>query len=117
MNPRAIGRAPNSCSISGGILGVSLVLGCNGLIWVAPDVSTASDPGGGVPTPADVGDTAQSVDMKVREALCRTTNAIRCLADLKLAVYPSAILDVIKARPSQQPYSPLLHQPRLEIWW
>eukprot|EP00877_Chromochloris_zofingiensis_P000115 jgi/Chrzof1/10103/Cz04g27050.t1 len=68
-------------------LGVDVILGLNGLIWVAPHVERGE---GGAPLP-----TANIAGFSAaqREATCRVSNAIRALAALCLQIYPSTIMD------------------------
>jgi len=70
-----------------GDTGASLILGCNGLIWVAPSAALAVDSRGAG------GEADPPSALASREAVCRAANCIRCLASLHLPVYPAAILE------------------------
>lgn len=67
--------------------GVDLVLGINGLLWVAPHF-TRPDDGTAPQVPAF---TKQQI-----ESSCRVANAIRALARLYLSIYPTTIVDTIE---------------------
>uniref|UniRef100_A0A7S1SQH6 Ribosomal RNA-processing protein 4 n=1 Tax=Tetraselmis chuii TaxID=63592 RepID=A0A7S1SQH6_9CHLO len=80
--------------------GVSMILGCNGLIWVAPTANFTTDAdevGQGDGVAAMDTSNGEAVPREVREAVCRVTNCIRCLSALNLAVHPTAIMAVYKA--------------------
>lgn len=92
--------------------GASMILGCNGLIWVAPSTSFATDtepgPVKSVETAAGASDAqGHSVPLETREAVCRVVNSIRCLGGLNLAVHPSSIMTVYKVYPLSPSSVPL----------
>ncbi|KAG1666777.1 hypothetical protein FOA52_004613 [Chlamydomonas sp. UWO 241] len=67
-------------------IGVDLILGCNGLIWVSPSSSGAQ--AGDAPAIA-----GQRFNRQQIEATTRVANAVRALAALYLPIYPATIMD------------------------
>ncbi|KAG2484794.1 hypothetical protein HYH03_016447 [Edaphochlamys debaryana] len=86
-------------------LGVELIIGCNGLVWVAPlrpDRAAASADGGagaGADGDADGAEPPPPPPpSRVQlEVVCRLSNAIRVLTRLYMHVYPAAVLAVYEA--------------------
>lgn len=82
-------------------LGVDLILGCNGFIWI----SAACAPGNkdnlqvsGAVTALEspvVGDS--SLQLEVRERICRLANSVRVLGALGLLVSPESIIQTYEA--------------------
>mmetsp|Transcript_31083 Transcript_31083/g.69022 ORF Transcript_31083/g.69022 Transcript_31083/m.69022 type:complete len:304 (+) Transcript_31083:149-1060(+) len=66
-------------------IGVDLILGCNGLLWVAPHFKKPEDG----TTPIEV----PQFTLQQIQAATRAANAIRALAKLYLAIYPATIMD------------------------
>lgn len=66
-------------------IGVELILGVNGNVWVAPYMQRKED--GSLPDPLP------AFDQEARRAVCRAAGAVRALAKLYLMVYPAAIVD------------------------
>lgn len=81
-------------------LGVQLIMGCNGLVWVAPLLGGGAGSGA---QDADAGEedaeqtaaqaaAAPAVSKTQLEVVCRLANSIRTLARLYMPVYPAAVL-------------------------
>ena len=79
-----------------GNLGVSIILGCNGMIWVA--AQTAPHANGHAAEQGGSSETESVITPQQREAVCRVANAVRVLAVLSMLIFPSSIMDVCKAR-------------------
>ena len=76
--------------------GVSIILGCNGMIWVAARAQQQANSSAAV---GDASSTAEpAVTPQQREAVCRVANAVRVLAALSMLMSPSSIMDVCKVR-------------------
>jgi hypothetical protein len=71
--------------------GVELILGVNGMVWVAPYVQRRDD--GSLPDPLP------AFGAEARQAVVRVAGAIRALAQLHLMVYPAAISETCVERP------------------
>ena len=72
--------------------GVNIILGCNGMIWVAANTEnsqSASPAHQPQPNKADV-------SLSQRVAVCRVANAVRLLSMLNMLIFPSSILNVCK---------------------
>lgn len=87
-----------------------MILGCNGLIWVAPTANFTTDAeeivqdtSSSTPTASGgaVSDNTPPVPKDTREAVCRVTNSIRCLSALNLAIHLSTIMSVYKVRSTE----------------
>ncbi|XP_024372197.1 exosome complex component RRP4 homolog isoform X1 [Physcomitrium patens] len=81
-------------------LGVDLILGCNGFIWIAG----TSAPGqkdnkrsGSVVTSASAAEGESAVQFEVRERICRLANSVRVLGALGLLVSPESIIQTYEA--------------------
>jgi hypothetical protein len=75
-------------------IGVELILGVNGNVWVAPYMQRRED--GSLPDPLP------AFDVEARRAVCRAAGAVRALAQLYLMVYPAAIVDTYELSVAQQ---------------
>ncbi|KAK9824034.1 hypothetical protein WJX72_007172 [[Myrmecia] bisecta] len=77
-------------------LGVDVILGCNGLVWVTPHVAGAPAAAADQTSEPDT-DVEPSVSAKQRAAVCRTANALRALGALGISITPATIEDTCKA--------------------
>ena len=69
-------------------LGVDLILGCNGFIWVS-----AASPGNKEGAKSQ----SSAVDGEVRERICRFANSVRVLGVLGLLISPISIMQTYEA--------------------
>merc|ERR1711865_142308 len=67
--------------------GVTLILGCNGYVWVAPPTQSTASSG------ESESEAADAVTLSTREAICRVRNAISTLAAAELMIFPATIMD------------------------
>ena len=75
--------------------GLTMILGCNGLVWLAPSYESSI---------AAVGNTAvpeqhaanESASAAERESISRAANAVRLLASLSMNISPASLLSVCK---------------------
>ena len=74
-------------------LGVEVLLGCNGFVWVGARSAATGEGGDG-----DESETKGKgvVSRERRERVCRVANAVRVLSALFLAIHPPAIEDVAR---------------------
>ena len=79
-----------------GSLGVSVILGCNGMIWVAAQAAPHAN--GHAAEQSGGSGAALVIGPQQREAVCRVANAVRVLAALSMLIFPSSIMHVCKAR-------------------
>ena len=77
-----------------GVCNVRVILGTNGLVWVAPD-RTVALPEGGTEVPEGAADTP-CTDAE-REAICRTHNAMKALVAVFVLITPASIEAVVDA--------------------
>lgn len=79
-------------------LGVDLILGCNGFIWVSaaasPSSSSSAAAGNKDNLPVAAAD---GVQFEVRERICRLANSVRVLGALGLLVSPDSIMQTYDA--------------------
>ncbi|KAG0593112.1 hypothetical protein M758_1G298800 [Ceratodon purpureus] len=79
-------------------LGVDLILGCNGFIWIS-----AASPGNKDNLPGSVATSASAVvgesplQFEVRERICRLANSVRVLGALGLLISPDSIMQTYEA--------------------
>ncbi|KAG2445678.1 hypothetical protein HXX76_000286 [Chlamydomonas incerta] len=89
-------------------LGVELIIGCNGLVWVAPlrpdrlAAANAAAGGGGAAADEDEAAAAAAAappppSRTQLEVVCRMANAIRVLTRLYMPVYPASIMATYEA--------------------
>ncbi|EFJ51079.1 hypothetical protein VOLCADRAFT_73556 [Volvox carteri f. nagariensis] len=84
-------------------LGVELIIGCNGLVWVAPlrpdraAAAAAADIGADAADAAAEAPVAPPPSKGQLEVVCRMANAIRVLTRLYMPVYPASIMAVYEA--------------------
>ncbi|KAK9908925.1 hypothetical protein WJX75_004740 [Coccomyxa subellipsoidea] len=71
-------------------LGVEIILGCNGMIWVAPQAESSKNGHAASSMPN------RTITPQQRSAVCRVANAVRILALLNMLIFPSSILNVCK---------------------
>lgn len=91
--------------------GVSVVLGCNGLVWIEPGPQTQSP--SSTSTPGDAAPTTK----QQAEAVSRAAQAVRLLSQLHCAITPAAILMAVrlsKDTPAQEMLSPTFRSKLLE---
>lgn len=78
-------------------LGVELIIGCNGLVWVAPLRPDTSGDGGGEAGDEVLAKPAPPPTKGQLEVVCRLANAIRVLTRLYMPVYPASIMSTYEA--------------------
>ena len=91
---RAAAEANGNASVSSDdALGVEVLLGCNGFVWVGARSAATGEGGDG-----DESETKGKgvVSRERRERVCRVANAVRVLSALFLAIHPPAIEDVAR---------------------
>ncbi len=74
--------------------GLSMVLGCNGWVWLAPLRETST----GLGTPAVPEEPAAEApaNFEEREAISRAANAVRLLSSLSMNISPASLLNVCR---------------------
>lgn len=73
-------------------LGVDIILGCNGMIWVAANAENSQSASHAQqPQPNKA-----AISLSQRGAVCRVANAVRLLSKLNMLVFPNSILNVCK---------------------
>lgn len=69
-------------------LGVDVILGCNGFIWIAATSGSKDNPGQLA---------TGNVGFEARERICRLANSVRVLGALGLVISPDSILQTYDA--------------------
>lgn len=69
-------------------IGVDIIFGLNGSIWVAPEGQRGTEAGG------QEADKISTTEGASRAAVCRVANAVRALAKLYLLIHPTSIMEV-----------------------
>ena len=73
-------------------LGVDLILGCNGFIWIS-----ATSASGSVATSESAGVVESTLQFEVRERICRLANSVRVLGALGLLISPDSIMQTYES--------------------
>lgn len=74
--------------------GVDVILGCNGMVWVAPHARAPELGADGEPDQAPPPPPATSAQ---REAVCRVAGAVRALAALYFPIFSATLVDTFQA--------------------
>ena len=72
-----------------------MILGCNGMVWLAPTHESASAAAGSTPAPEQIAAKAPASAAE-REAVSKAANAVRLLASLSMNISPASVLTVCK---------------------
>lgn len=88
--------------------GVDIILGCNGMIWVAASSGKRVAANGSAGASGGAAGGSNMHVYQQKEAVCRVANAVRTLGILNLMITPSSILHVCKVCAVKQPPYPLL---------
>ncbi len=75
---------------------MEIILGCNGMIWVAPQAEGSEN--GHAAGSEQQSIPNRTVTPQQRKAVCQVANAVRLLALLNMLIFPSSILNVCKVR-------------------
>ena len=77
--------------------GLTMILGCNGMVWLAPshESSLAAEGKGNTPAPTQPAVKAPASQAE-REAVSKAANAVRLLASLSMEISPARLLSVCK---------------------
>jgi len=80
--------------------GVDIILGCNGMVWIAPHAPLPAPPGadGGEPAEPEPAPAPPPDTRPQREAVCRAAGAVRALAALRFLIFPAALAGAWQAR-------------------
>ncbi len=83
------------CLRCGDVAGVDIILGCNGMIWLAASAASAENSQSASHAQQPQPNKA-AVSVSQRRAVCRVANAVRLLSMLNMLIFPSSILNVCK---------------------
>ncbi len=75
--------------------GLDIILGCNGMVWVAPHAPPPALGADGEPEQAPLPPLAT---LEQRAAVCRVAGALRALAALYFPIFPATLVDAYQAR-------------------
>lgn len=74
-----------------------MILGCNGMVWLAPSHESSPTAAGSTHAPEEAAAKAPvSASVAEREAISRAANAVRLLASLSMNISPVSLLRVCK---------------------
>lgn len=75
-----------------------MILGCNGMVWLAPshESSPVTEGRGNTSAPNQAAARKASASQAQREAVSKAANAVRLLASLSMSISPASLLGVCK---------------------
>ncbi|CAL5219144.1 g921 [Coccomyxa viridis] len=76
-------------------MGITMILGCNGMVWLAPTHEGSSAAASSTSAPEQTAAKAPASAAE-REAVSKAANAVRLLASLSMNISPASLLNVCK---------------------